>query len=191
MITKSTKLYVQLEPISRDIPSIEAIINSINDGTKVSPNSLHSTILHIGLVERLIRSLRPHTKLSDDELLTALAIYANNTIELTESLQLTMIELEHIGYDYFGNNHSTLVMRFKSSAELVHLHKSTLKLFKDFLNDITDENVEDVMSNDANLKYALTIAPHVTIAKSCTKPIKDIGTIGTVRFSIMPVVYTV
>jgi 2'-5' RNA ligase len=190
VITEHSKLYVQLRP---DTASIEQLLSLQGQlpptaARLVSEPSLHMTIIHIGIVERLITSLQNEIPLDIATILATVEKLSKQLEQLTAQFSEHTFTLDSAGFELFGMNHATLVLTFTPSNELIALHKSSLDILKNFLLACGIKNPEVFMQSDYNLQNALTLRPHVTLAKTFEGTLPSMASLQA-RFNLMPVVY--
>ena len=63
-------------------------------------------------------------------------------------------------------NTNTLVIRYRLTPEIKKLHQICLNILIQFFKICGIDNVETFMNLDPNFKNALTIKPHLTVAKA-------------------------
>ena len=170
MLTLSNKLYIQLEPSATDMHRLLTIQNQLlpTKATRfVSPGALHLTIIHIGVLTKLVQSIQTKSVRSTSAIMGHIENFAHNAEALiksyTDDVPFSLIPKE---FDVFGRNNSSLVLTFYDSDALSLLHEKSLTLLKNLLTACDITSIDSFMRADPNLRYALDIKPHITLAKS-------------------------
>jgi hypothetical protein len=189
MVNPSTKLYVQLQPDDAGIEHLLSVQKTLGgDARPVRKGSLHLTILHIGLVSKLTDSLRPYTTVPDADILRALDSLVDRLSGSITTLGFSGCSLRPIGYDFFGASGSTYVVRYENPAALCSLHAACLGHLREFITEAGVSDVQAYMEQDTNLHYALTLKPHVALARSYHGT-GSAAQLQPMTFRQMPIVY--
>jgi len=169
--------------------SIRKRLLGIPDREAPNPIPFHLTILHIGAVDRLIRSIQPRSPFGEDEILMRINTFSNRLAELAAQYQKVDFSLEAIGLSLFGERKSTLVILYSNFSEtLSAIHQDGYILLNDLLKDCHILDPLECIKNDRNLKFCMTFNPHVTIAKKYNGSVGSIDT-QPMNFRLMPVIY--
>lgn len=195
-ITRMTKIYVQLQPDQTAVAAVRKVQQDLAAGDTgqsrlVARNALHVTVIHFGLVAKFIESVRPHTTTPDDAILLQVHDLAKSFEAAIESTGPAGFTLKPLDLAYFGAHHTSLVIEFQPVRELQQLHTTCLALLKDMLHRIGLQQVDSFMAEDTNLRYTLSLKPHLTIAHSYhgSANMVSLAAIADMTFSIMPVIY--
>lgn len=185
----TTKLYVQLEPDQAGKILLQSIQTSLHDAHRLVPtNSLHLTVIHIGLVSKLLESIKPHTHMSDSKILQSLDVLVSKLYEAIAAINFKTCTLQPDGYDFFGAQRTTYVVRFKKTLLLENFYTACLKELEYFLSEIGISNPKTFMADDTNLKYAISLEPHVAVAQSYHGEGSN-HALRPIEFSLMPLIY--
>jgi hypothetical protein len=185
------KLYVQLRPDEEGMLLLRSAQQALYQERRcdlVKIAAIHMTVLHIGAVGCLIDSMKCATSMDCAEIsrrIHPLIEELEKGIAIAGDASYTLMSS---GYDHFGTHGFTYVVTFKPTLKLQDLYERSLAALKTFFASCDIVDVDDFMANDANLKYALTLRPHVTIAKGC-KGDGASGTLQQMTFTCMPVLY--
>ena len=170
MLTLSNKLYIQMEPSATDMHRLLTIQDQLplqKTTRLISAGALHLTIIHIGVLSKLVQSIQSESVRSTNEIMGHIENFAHNAEALTKSyvedVPFLLIPKE---FDVFGRNNTSLVLTFYDSDALSLLHKKSLTLLKNLLTACGITSIDNFMRADPNLRYALDIKPHITLAKS-------------------------
>lgn len=187
------KLYVQLRPDDDGIKQLQLVQASLQPPVGksiglVKASTMHLTVLHIGAVDRLLDSMADFTDLSRNKVVTYIDELATDLESVVNDTEGAAYTLQPTGYQRFGASGSTYVISLQSTPELDNLYDKSLAVLKEFFVTCGIADVEAFMSADSNLKYALSLRPHVTVAKGYVG--QDSTTeLKPITFSIMPVRY--
>ncbi|MBI3889032.1 hypothetical protein HY312_00435 [Candidatus Saccharibacteria bacterium] len=191
MITPHQKIYVQLQPSASAIQMLintQAALTHQKTMRTVSSSKLHLTVLHIGLVQNLIDSISQHTGSTPDFIIGQIDIFITELSAIMQPYESKQFKLSTLESANFGTKNTILVIKFKPTTELEELYASCLQTTTKLLERCGITSPISFMEHDRNLKYALSIKPHVTIAKSYTGArIKPPDT--EMEFSLMPLLY--
>ena len=188
----STKLYVQLSPDDTGVLLLQSIQDHLDKATTrrlVPSRSMHLTVLHIGLVSRLLDSLRPYSDTPDDTILVALDNLVETWTYTIRELHFDAVDLTILSSDLFGVTNATLVLRLSGHPSLSELHTRCLQDFIYFLERLGINDPVACMAADDNLKHGLSLVPHISIAKGYSgQELKSVPE-QTIGLGLMPLVY--
>jgi hypothetical protein len=187
MMTTDTKLFVQLQPDEYALEYFKLLQESLSlqpTSRPVKTAALHMTVLHIGLVERLLEPL----PISTTKGLQLCRLMLDELQAVVRSSRLHRVQLVPVSGELLGVSGGSLVVLLEPTAELLALHRHSLTVLQRFIQACGVTDVEQYMLADYNLRYALTLKPHVTIVKNYHSTPPDIPS-GQLGFTIMPLEY--
>lgn len=191
MISLKTKLYVQLEPTAKSRQTLAAIQRNAmfkKAERPVKESELHLTIIHIGTVERLVSAIRTSAPQSSSGILDTIELLVNQLEAVVDTYRSHIYPLAISGYDTFGSHRSVPVVRFEKTDEIAQLHANCLNVLRNFIINRGISDPDLFMAQDANLTHALSLHPHVALAKHYSGNL-TIPYHGQLYFKIMPIVY--
>jgi 2'-5' RNA ligase len=180
--SEKTRLYVQLRPDIHALRHLQTIRDKIHDGRPVSDDQLHMTVIHIGELSRLIAAL---PDIDSGNILRAAEVFARSVEKTATHYQQVSFTLNPTGVESFGQ---TIAITYNASDGLTALHAKALQMLIDMLKGLGVDDPRAFMENDPNLRFALTLRPHVALAKSASPP-KDLTFDHEASFSLMKIVY--
>lgn len=190
MFTPETKLYVQLGLTDQDVGEIAALQRRLSikiDCNPVSRDQLHLTILHIGKLSRLVQSMDGFSISTADEIMVRAELLHQHLQDVVK--KYAEFTLNTLDLALFGKTNTTLVLRYAPVPALQALHLESLNELKIFFHDCGIRDVDAFMRQDENLHRALSISPHVSLARNVTGPLRNISLPISTRFTMMKIVY--
>ncbi len=185
------KLYVQLRPDSDGIALVRSVQQSLHTQSRiiiVKQSAIHLTILHIGAVDRMLDSMAGFTTMNRREILLRVDKLIKDLEAATADIGDIPFKLEPIAYERFGTHGTAYAITFQPTAELNTLHDKCLLVLKKFFASCNITDTEAFMTADDNFKHALSLRPHVTVAKG-TDIADPIVKLQPVSFKLMAIVY--
>jgi hypothetical protein len=165
----TTRLYVELAPEDSARQTIKNIVTQIRPFVKgrfIDDSKWHITIMHFGIASQVYEELRTILPdLSHEIFLKALESY----IAISKSTLPRPVELALSGYELLGGRNNVLALRFAMTPEIQQAHITALANLKQFFANVGLENPEAYMRKSHNFSWALTIKPHLTIARGVIK----------------------
>jgi 2'-5' RNA ligase len=165
MYNLDTRLYVEYIPSDASRPLIAALAEQAKPQVKarfVDPAKWHVTIMHFGIARQVYEELLDVLPdLKEEVFLSALEKY----IETTKQTLPPPISLKATGYELLGRRGTVLAVRFELIPEVKQAHLTALQNLKTFFNDIGLHDSEAFMRRSQNFSWALTVKPHLTIAR--------------------------
>ncbi len=190
-MNSETKLFIQLAPDMTGIDWLQNLQKTINPSSipqLVDKSTLHMSILHIGKLERIINAIKGVSNCESQKIIDNAEVLADQLELVLKSYSNYTFSLQTKNTRQFGHRADIMACEFKTTPELLALHYRTLVHLRKFLGKCGIHSVDEFMLQDNNLRYALQLHPHVTIAKNCfSEPIQYVT--KTINFTTMPVVY--
>jgi len=181
----SNRLYAQLRPDGYSLARLRYIQTMLPlRGRKVSLERIHLTLIHFGIIEEIIESVPADGMVA----MRAVQRYIAATKKILATFQVQEFTLQPIGFDLFGDYKRTLVIVYEPTPILIKLHELLLATLRTFFVECDIEDVEGYMRGDNNFKHALTINPHITIAKGYDGKL-PVARLDPVVMTIMPFEY--
>ncbi len=188
-MTPETKVFVQLAPDPAGVQQLlhlqETLVTE-KTARLIKMKALHLTIIHIGKLQRIVEAVHPVTGMSVNEILRHATIFVDEAVKLLAPFAGQKILLKTRRTSLFGAN--AFVCLFAATAELNFLHRQSLLLLEEFLQRCGVGDTAEFMAADQNLRHALTLNPHVTLAKFPATEFLEFPQVD-INFLIMPVAY--
>jgi hypothetical protein len=170
MTTLKTKAYVQLIPSVETEQTLKAIQNDITElQSKTKLDSLHVTVLHVGIAERLYKEIKQFVRIEEAAFLDSFDKLILELERIVKSCDKIKIELTTNAVTLFGENQSIVVLLLKPIAELIHLHTECLNAYTHFLLDCGIEDVDTFLKSSRVIAHSDTLTPHVSLGRIGTR----------------------
>ncbi|RYZ89527.1 MAG: hypothetical protein EOP06_09215 [Proteobacteria bacterium] len=164
-----SKLYVQLQPDQAAMQQLQSLQTQLDPAASaVSMDQLHMTIIHFGKIQKLIDSVSCRLKISEADLLECTNHLVQAWSMRLEAIEDASIAMKSTAHSLFGVNHTTYVVEFEAPELAIQLHSECLLDLKAYFRTIGIADPTTFMQQDFNFQHALTLRPHVTIAKHYT-----------------------
>ncbi|MGL5828013.1 MAG: hypothetical protein ACRC0L_00405 [Angustibacter sp.] len=188
-MTPETKIFVQLAPDEKGLQELlrlQRILVGDASARLIKSSALHLTVIHIGKLHRVIDLVCPRAGVAGDEVLAHAETFAAEAEGILAARAQQGLSLSTRGTALFGR--AALACVFLPTPELLELYERSLDLLHSFLRRCGVRNTEELMRADDNLRNALSIRPHVTLAKF---PATEFPVFPeqSINFLAMPVVY--
>jgi 2'-5' RNA ligase len=165
MYDLETRLYVELVPDQNGREELITVVEALKPlvkGRFIDPNKWHITIMHFGIASHVYTELlQVLPNLAQSTFLKALESY----IHTSKQTLPPPIKLKLVGYELLGGRNNVLAVRLELTNEIKQAHLQALSNLKQFFSDVGLEQPEDFMRRSHNFSWALTIKPHLTIAR--------------------------
>jgi hypothetical protein len=165
----NTRLYIELVPEDSARQTIRNIVAHIRPHVKgrfIDDSKWHVTIMHFGIANQVYEELRTVLPdLKQEIFLKALETY----IDASKDTLPQPTELTLLSYELLGGRNNVLALRFEMTPEVQQAHITALANLKHFFADVRLENPDVFMRKSHNFSWALTIKPHLTIARGVIK----------------------
>lgn len=159
-----TRLYVQLRPNVRTVQDLYHLRSDIL-GRRVAQTELHMTVIHIGELSRLATSLEKFS-INNDTLIDAAEKLVDRLIGIRDRYKDETFDLEAIALEPYGK---TAAVSYQASERLRALHAECLDALMDMLRRLGVNDPMAWMQADNNLRFALTLHPHIAIVKGANE----------------------
>lgn len=180
--TEKTRLYVQLRPDVETLGLLQNTRTTLADGRPVPDNELHMTVIHIGELSRLIAIL---PEIDPEKILRAAELFVDELKIIATPYSSMHFKLRASGIEAFGK---TIAVTYEPSQELKELHHQALVALENMLRSIGIDKPRTFMENNTNLRYAVTLRPHVALVKNTSSPTEPIVEHDG-SYSLMKIVY--
>jgi hypothetical protein len=185
MTTIKTKAYVQLIP---SVETKEILVDTQNNipelHSKTKPDSLHVTVLHVGIAERLYKEIKQFVRIDEAAFLASLDMLVLQLERIVNKCETVELKLTSSSIARFRINNSILVLLLKPSVELTNLHTECLQAYARFLSDCGIEDGDSFLKSSRVIAHSNTLTPHISLGRINTHSVSICHRPMTLRFTL-------
>lgn len=166
-VDHNIRVYIQSTPTSLDREKLQKVQQELHkelgQGSLVSQDRLHVTLLHLGKPHDVLNQIRKHNPKIDTTIFTrALHTFIADTHHVLPRRYVLKVN----GFDFFGGKKDVLVLRLKPNEYYLHTHKTAIRSLHSFLYECGIGNTKKYIHSHNDLKHAYEATPHVTLMRS-------------------------
>ena len=167
MIAKHHRIYLQYQPDDSSLSRLmtwQREIMAVNPQARpISPERIHLTVIHIGIIADVLRELNEQLSSLDEAVFfRALDVFlADSQAVMPGQAQLIPQQIS-----LFGHTGSVIAVSCQASEQLIAAHQAALEHLKSFFRSVGISESVGFMQGSPNFRFALTFRPHISLAKA-------------------------
>ncbi len=192
MLTSKERIYLQYQPNEEALSQLlhwqKRATQANPQGRPVQQDRLHVTVIHFGIAADVFRELsQQNSKLIWSDFTKS----AKQFIETSEAALPAEVAVQPTKLEFFGYRSSVLALTVMPDQALIQAHKAALANLNSFLKSCGISYPVPFMQGSLNLRYALTLSPHISLIKAARHIPDDFpSSLPELQFKVMPVRYS-